>query len=64
MCGGRRYGRRMTEHEAFAVELAHAAAAETLSLSARLARPVADAWLTQWSHLARETGPEYWGAMV
>ena len=40
------------------------AAAETLSLSARLARPVADAWLTQWSHLARETGPEYWGAMV
>ena len=32
MCGGRRYGRRMTEHEAFAVELAHAAAAETLPL--------------------------------
>lgn len=40
------------------------ASAETLSLSARLARPVADAWLVQWAHLARPDGPEFWGAVV
>lgn len=40
------------------------AAADRPSLSARLARPVADAWLTQWPHLAREGGPDYWGAVV
>lgn len=34
------------------------------SLSARLARPVADVWLTQWAHLARPRGPHYWGAVV
>lgn len=32
-----------------------------LSLSGRLARPFAELWLTQWPHLARETGPEYAG---
>lgn len=37
---------------------------ETLTLSARLARPVADAWLVQWSHLARPDGPEFWGAVL
>ncbi len=36
----------------------------TLSLSARLARPVADAWLVQWAHLARRDGPEFWGAVL
>ena len=36
---------------------------ERLSLSGRLARPVADAWLTQWPHLARPGGPEHWGAV-
>ena len=40
------------------------ASVETLSLSARLARPVADAWLVQWAHLARPDGPEYWGAVL
>ena len=40
------------------------ASVETLSLSARLARPVADAWLVQWAHLARPEGPEYWGAVL
>ena len=35
-----------------------------LSLSGRLARPVADAWLVQWPHLARPGGPEYWGAVL
>ncbi|MBP7003130.1 UDP-N-acetylglucosamine--LPS N-acetylglucosamine transferase [Amaricoccus sp.] len=40
------------------------ASAETLSLSARLARPVADAWLVQWAHLARRDGPEYWGTVL
>jgi exopolysaccharide biosynthesis glucuronosyltransferase PssD len=35
-----------------------------LSLSGRLARFVADAWLVQWEHLARPGGPEYWGAVL
>ncbi len=35
-----------------------------MSLSGRLARPVADAWLTQWEHLARPGGPEYWGTIL
>jgi UDP-N-acetylglucosamine:LPS N-acetylglucosamine transferase len=36
----------------------------TLSLSARLARPVADAWLVQWAHLAHRDGPEFWGTVM
>ena len=40
------------------------AAAERLSMSGRLARWVADAWLTQWQHLARPEGPHYWGAVL
>jgi UDP-N-acetylglucosamine:LPS N-acetylglucosamine transferase len=40
------------------------AASETLSLSARLARPVADVRLVQWRHLARPEGPQYWGAVL
>ena len=37
---------------------------ERMSLSGRLARPVADAWLVQWAHLARPQGPHYWGAVI
>lgn len=40
------------------------ASAETLSLSGRLARPVADVRLVQWPHLARPGGPQYWGAVL
>lgn len=40
------------------------AAGEKMSLSGKLARPVADAWLTQWEHLARPGGPQYWGAVL
>lgn len=40
------------------------ASTEHLSLSGRLARPVADAWLVQWPHLARPGGPEHWGAVL
>ena len=40
------------------------AAGERMSLSGRLARPVADAWLTQWPHLARPGGPDHWGAVL
>lgn len=40
------------------------ASPDRLSLSARLARPIADAWLTQWEHLARPEGPQYWGAVL
>lgn len=37
---------------------------ERLSLSGRMARPVADAWLVQWEHLSRPEGPSYWGAVL
>jgi UDP-N-acetylglucosamine:LPS N-acetylglucosamine transferase len=40
------------------------AAGERLSLSGKLARPVADVRLTQWQHLARPGGPQYWGAVL
>jgi UDP-N-acetylglucosamine:LPS N-acetylglucosamine transferase len=40
------------------------ASVESMSLSGRLARFVADAWLVQWAHLARPGGPEYWGAVL
>jgi UDP-N-acetylglucosamine:LPS N-acetylglucosamine transferase len=38
--------------------------AERMTLSGRLARPFADAWLVQWPHLARPGGPEHWGAVL
>lgn len=37
---------------------------ERLSTSGLLARRVADVWLTQWPHLAKKDGPEYWGAVL
>ena len=37
---------------------------ERMTLSGRLARPVADAWLVQWPHLAKAGGPEFWGAVL
>ena len=37
---------------------------EGMTLSGRIARPFADAWLVQWPHLARPGGPEYWGAVL
>ena len=37
---------------------------ERMSLSGRLARPVADAWLVQWEHLSRPGGPAFWGAVL
>lgn len=40
------------------------ASAETLSGSGKVARFVADVWLTQWPHLARPRGPHFWGAVL
>ncbi|WP_245893415.1 UDP-N-acetylglucosamine transferase subunit ALG14 [Devosia naphthalenivorans] len=37
---------------------------QALSTSGRLARRVADVWLTQWPHLATVDGPEHWGAVL
>jgi len=37
---------------------------ERLSSSGARAGRVADVWLTQWEHLARPEGPEYWGAVL
>jgi UDP-N-acetylglucosamine:LPS N-acetylglucosamine transferase len=37
---------------------------ERMTLSGKLAKPVADAWLVQWPHLARPEGPEFWGAVL
>ena len=38
--------------------------AEELSMSGRIARRYADLWLTQWSHLAENDGPEFAGAVL
>lgn len=39
--------------------------AEEVSMSARLARPYADRWLTQWKHLADKfRNLEYWGRVL
>jgi UDP-N-acetylglucosamine:LPS N-acetylglucosamine transferase len=38
--------------------------AEELSLSGAKAGRFADGWFTQWSHLARESGPVYAGAVM
>lgn len=39
--------------------------AEEISMSARLARPHADLWLTQWEELSRKTpGLQYWGQIL
>jgi UDP-N-acetylglucosamine:LPS N-acetylglucosamine transferase len=38
--------------------------AERMSSSGAQARRVADVWLTQWEHLAKPGGPDYWGAVL
>lgn len=38
--------------------------AERMSTSGLQARRVADLWLTQWQHLARPEGPQYWGSVL
>lgn len=38
--------------------------ADELSLSGRKAGRHADLWLTQWPHLARETGPHFCGSVL
>ena len=37
---------------------------ERMSSSGRQARFVADEWLTQWPHIAKPGGPNYWGAVL
>jgi UDP-N-acetylglucosamine:LPS N-acetylglucosamine transferase len=37
---------------------------ETVSSSGQRARRFADVWLTQWEHLARDDGPEFWGSVL
>lgn len=39
--------------------------AEEMSMAGRLARPYADAWLTQWEELSRKAaGLQYWGQVL
>ena len=38
--------------------------AEEMSMSGRLARRVAHLWMSQWEHVAKETGAEYAGAVL
>ncbi len=38
--------------------------AEEISVSGRLARRHSDLWLTQWPHLARQSGAQYCGAVM
>jgi len=37
---------------------------DRMSLSGRKVRRFADLWLTQWPHLARDTGPHFVGAVL
>jgi hypothetical protein len=37
---------------------------EQMSLSGSRARRFCDVWLTQWPHLQRTGGPDYWGAVL
>jgi UDP-N-acetylglucosamine:LPS N-acetylglucosamine transferase len=37
---------------------------EELSSSGRQAGRFAHTWLTQWEHLAKPTGPQFWGAVL
>lgn len=37
---------------------------EELSMSGAMAQRHADLFLTQWPHLTKEGGPEYWGAVL
>ena len=37
---------------------------EELSSSGKNARRFAHLWLTQWQHLAKPGGPQYWGAVL
>lgn len=37
---------------------------ERMSMTGDLVRPWADAWLTQWRHLAGESGPSFEGAVL
>lgn len=37
---------------------------EEMSMSGRSAKGVADLWLTQWPHLAKEDGPTYIGSVL
>ena len=37
---------------------------EQLSGSGKVARHFADVWLTQWEHLAADSGPQYWGGVL
>lgn len=37
---------------------------ETLSMSGKMARYLANEWLTQWKHLATPTGPFYHGELL
>lgn len=38
--------------------------AKHLSTSGKLARHVANIWLTQWEHVATKDGPTFWGAVL
>jgi len=46
------------------MRIASIANSEKMSLSGRLARRFADAWLTQWPELSGPAGPRYWGAVL
>ena len=38
--------------------------AECMSSSGLQARWAAKVWLTQWEHLAKPEGPQYWGSVL
>ncbi len=56
-----RFGKRAGARTVWLDSIANAG---ELSMSGRRAGKYADAWLTQWPHLAKPGGPEYAGAVV
>ena len=54
-------GRAMGARTVWIDSVANAA---EMSLSGRLARRVAHLWLTQWEHVARDSGAEYAGSVL
>jgi UDP-N-acetylglucosamine:LPS N-acetylglucosamine transferase len=47
-----------------AVWIDSVANADELSLSGQKAGPHADLWITQWPHLAKQGGPEFFGSVL
>lgn len=55
------FGRLVGAHTIWIDSIANS---EELSKSGQYAKYVSHLWLTQWPHLAKAEGPQYWGAIL